>query len=217
VTTLAWFALAVAGALVGVLVNGIVEWFPWLARQIVHGAARLLQPPWRARYRDEWLAELDALPTGGVTRLVWAIWVLLCAPGVRSARERSAEPKEVLPVLPLNTVEGMVQLLRQRADVRASLEDVFTHRALDHDESQPRFADLPVEIDQLYIDSVDNISNLDVVGIHELPDGTLDVEVTLDLAASLGVYVHKSEAFPHEGADIDSPITTGTKDSLSVH
>ncbi len=128
--------------------------------------------------------------------------VLLGAPLVRFVLDRGEELEQALPILARNTVEGMTQLLRNRADVLASLEEVFTLRAMEHDESQPRFAGLPVQVDQFYVDSVDGVSDVDVMQVLEVGDGTFDVEVILDLAASLDVYVRKSEAFAYEGDDI---------------
>jgi hypothetical protein len=50
---------------------------PWLARKLVSQAARRLPEPFDERYSEEWLAELDAMPDGGVTTLVFAFCIRL--------------------------------------------------------------------------------------------------------------------------------------------
>jgi hypothetical protein len=48
---------------------------PWLARKLVRKAARRLPGPHADRYEEEWLAELDAMPDGGLATLAFAFFI----------------------------------------------------------------------------------------------------------------------------------------------
>lgn len=50
--------LAVAAALLGLIVNELYGWLPWLGARLVRRAARFLPDEYRERYEEEWLAEL---------------------------------------------------------------------------------------------------------------------------------------------------------------
>jgi hypothetical protein len=58
------------------LLSEFTDWCPWLATRLVQRAARLLPEPNRARYEEEWLAELHEVP-GRLAKLAVAV-SLLC-------------------------------------------------------------------------------------------------------------------------------------------
>jgi hypothetical protein len=71
---------------------------PHMARGLVRLAARLIPPAHRARYRQEWLAELDELEGLQLTMLATAARILLFAPttgrALRASRGSVASRKE---------------------------------------------------------------------------------------------------------------------------
>jgi hypothetical protein len=85
--------LAVAVALLlPLLQQDAFEWCYWLAERLVRRAARRLPPAHRHRYAEEWLAELAALRDRNLSALLWALWVVACAPSVgRGLREEPAD------------------------------------------------------------------------------------------------------------------------------
>lgn len=69
-----WLALAVVS---GIVSAEAVAWCAPLQRALLRRAAAALPQRHRARYQEEWYAELDALPKGPVTRLVFALSLVL--------------------------------------------------------------------------------------------------------------------------------------------
>ena len=65
---------------------------PCMARRLVRLAARLLPPAHRARYRQEWLAELEELEELQLTMLATATRILLFAPTTGWALRASSGP-----------------------------------------------------------------------------------------------------------------------------
>jgi hypothetical protein len=47
----------------------------WLARKLVRRAARRPPGPYADRYEEEWLAELDAMPDGGLATLAFTFFI----------------------------------------------------------------------------------------------------------------------------------------------
>jgi glutamate synthase domain-containing protein 3 len=70
------------------LLSELTECSPWLAARLIQRAANRLGPPYRARYEEEWLAELNEVP-GNLTKLAMAVQVLV------RARATSRELKEL--------------------------------------------------------------------------------------------------------------------------
>jgi hypothetical protein len=69
-TAILWVLGALAAAAVAEeMLGGVI----YLCRRILRRAARRLPLEHRARYAEEWEAELLALPGGPVTKLVWAL------------------------------------------------------------------------------------------------------------------------------------------------
>jgi hypothetical protein len=62
------------------LLSEFTDWCPWLAGRLVRRAARLLPERNRARYEEEWLAELHEVP-GRLAKL--AVAVSICCGAVR--------------------------------------------------------------------------------------------------------------------------------------
>jgi lipopolysaccharide/colanic/teichoic acid biosynthesis glycosyltransferase len=91
--------LAVVTTMVTLLVTEGYGWLPWLAARAITWATRLLPEEHRERYEEEWLGELEALPTKGVTSLLFALRILAAAPKTAralSARLRSPVTKRAL-------------------------------------------------------------------------------------------------------------------------
>ena len=65
---LVWVLLALASAVLGA---ELVAWSGPLQRWVLRSAARALPPFVRERYYEEWLAELQEVPDGPVTRALW--------------------------------------------------------------------------------------------------------------------------------------------------
>jgi hypothetical protein len=80
-----WLFLIIAGGFVQIVLAELCAWFPWLAARLIHRAATWLPEQSRARYRDEWLAELDVVPGLGLSQLLFACRVLIRAPATRMA------------------------------------------------------------------------------------------------------------------------------------
>jgi lipopolysaccharide/colanic/teichoic acid biosynthesis glycosyltransferase len=76
VSVLAFLMTAVVMPL---LVTEFAAWLPWLASRMIRGAARALPRSQRARYLAEWQAELEALPGGNLTQLLFAIRICMGA------------------------------------------------------------------------------------------------------------------------------------------
>jgi hypothetical protein len=62
---------------VPVLLTEFTDWLPWIAARLVRRAAARLPAERRARYAEEWAAELSALPGGKLTKLAFGL--RLCA------------------------------------------------------------------------------------------------------------------------------------------
>jgi hypothetical protein len=71
--------------LLPLILQEFVDWCPWLASRMIRVASQALPPAFRDRYRDEWLAEMEELPGGRLTRLAFAVRVLVTAPRTRGA------------------------------------------------------------------------------------------------------------------------------------
>lgn len=80
-----WLVLVFAAALLNLVLAELFDWFPWIAERIVQRAVRKLQPEVQARYSDEWLAELEAVPGRGLSKLLWSVQVWARAPKVSEA------------------------------------------------------------------------------------------------------------------------------------
>ena len=74
-----WLALVVGAAVVNLVVADIAGWLPWIAERIIKRAARVLPMQSRDRYEQEWLAELDVLPGGDISQIVFSIRLRLRA------------------------------------------------------------------------------------------------------------------------------------------
>lgn len=69
-----WVVLALVSGLVGA---EIVGWCAPLQRALIRRAAAVLPSQERARYVEEWYAELEALPQAPITRLLWVLSLVL--------------------------------------------------------------------------------------------------------------------------------------------
>src|SRR5579884_902885 len=83
----AWLAAAGITVAVKILADELLDWFPWLAERVVERAAGRMPPQLSERYREEWLGELGAVPGRGVSKLVFALRVLLRAGSTAGALE----------------------------------------------------------------------------------------------------------------------------------
>jgi hypothetical protein len=76
-------AAAVIASVVSLLLAEGLAWFPWLAERLIRHATGALPAGERERWRTEWLAELEAIPGLGISKLVWAINVTAGVPSLR--------------------------------------------------------------------------------------------------------------------------------------
>ncbi len=84
---------AFAGGFANAVVAEAFGWLPWLSARIIKRAARLLPAGERDRWREEWLAELEALPVSGISSLVFALRILVRAPAVARALTDTPEAR----------------------------------------------------------------------------------------------------------------------------
>jgi len=110
-----WLVLVSAPALLNLVLAELFDWFPWIAERIVQRAVRKLPPEAQARYSDEWLAELEAVPGRGLSKLLWSVQVRVRAPkvseaiaGVRRVRGGSFAAKRAIDVIVAGLVYGSV-------------------------------------------------------------------------------------------------------------
>jgi hypothetical protein len=87
-----WLAGFGLGVVVPLLLSEFLDWCPWLARRLVHRAAWRLPDPDRARYQEEWLAELGQVP-GKLAPLTMAL-------GIAARAGRLGRVLQGRPVLP---------------------------------------------------------------------------------------------------------------------
>lgn len=80
-----WLAIGVISALVNLLLGEFFGWFPWMASRLIRHASGQLPSDVRVRYEDEWLAELEAIPSMGISSLLFAMRVRVRAPKVKRA------------------------------------------------------------------------------------------------------------------------------------
>jgi hypothetical protein len=66
------------GVLVPLLLNEFMDWCPWLSERLIRRAARRLPDADRARYQEEWLAELGEVP-GKLAPLTMALGIVVRA------------------------------------------------------------------------------------------------------------------------------------------
>jgi hypothetical protein len=112
------WTLAAAVSLLGAILLPMVQQefmnaCPRMARGLVRLAARLIPPAHRARYREEWLVELDELEGLQLTMLATAARILLFAPmmrwALRAPRGSVASRKEPDGVKRLFELGGFVR------------------------------------------------------------------------------------------------------------
>lgn len=97
-----WLTLLVAAAVINLIAAEIFDWFPWLAERLIRRAVHRLPPDTRERYLDEWLGELDAVPGRGVSRLLFAAFVL--AGAAKVSHELAGSPGGSITSLALKRV-----------------------------------------------------------------------------------------------------------------
>lgn len=81
-TALGWVALAVLAAMLGA---EAIAWCRPVHRWMLRRAAAVLPVDQRDRYLEEWLAELQEVPDGPVTRSLWALRILLSRHAIAQA------------------------------------------------------------------------------------------------------------------------------------
>ncbi len=95
----------VTAVLLPMLLAELGDWCPWLAKRLVRWSARRLRSPEdRARYEEEWVANLDEVP-GKLSRLVAALGYLVSVPRMRATLGQSQSPQTT----PLDAATGLPQ------------------------------------------------------------------------------------------------------------
>jgi lipopolysaccharide/colanic/teichoic acid biosynthesis glycosyltransferase len=85
-----WVLGALAAAAIA---EEILGWVTPMCRRVLRRGARRLPGEWRARYAEEWEAELLALPGGPVTKLAWTIRTRVGVRALNAALARSRQPR----------------------------------------------------------------------------------------------------------------------------
>ena len=72
-----WFVLTLLGAFIQVVVAELLGWADRLAQRMISRAARGFPECSRSRYENEWLAELEAFPGLGISKMIFAfrVWI----------------------------------------------------------------------------------------------------------------------------------------------
>lgn len=83
-----WILIAIAGACIQLVVAEVFDWFPWLAVRIIRFATASLPEQSRARWEAEWLAELDAVPGKGISKVLFALSTVKGVPRLRVTLDR---------------------------------------------------------------------------------------------------------------------------------
>ena len=116
------WAFAATGVLLPLLLAEFGDWCPWLAGHVVRWSARrLADPAARARYEEEWLANLNEVP-GKLARLAAALGYAANIPRMRWSLGRAA------PSLPGPGYAELASALDLKAG-SALLERALTHRS----------------------------------------------------------------------------------------
>jgi hypothetical protein len=71
--------------LTALVTDDVKGWLPHIARGMTRSAARRLPPDHRERYKEEWLAELEAYSDRRLTALFRACWLWLGARAMKAA------------------------------------------------------------------------------------------------------------------------------------
>ena len=117
----AW-AFVATGVLLPLLLAEFGDWCPWLAGHIVRWSARQLADPGaRARYEEEWLANLSEVP-GKLARMAAALGYAANIPQMRWSLRSSAPP------LCNPDYAGLISALNLKVS-SALLENALTHRS----------------------------------------------------------------------------------------
>jgi hypothetical protein len=103
--------------LVPVLVGECVDWFPWVGTRLIRLAAKRLPVKYRARYEEEWQAELNALPGGKLTRLLFGLRIYAGArsTGAELQVENATEAAEHVLATAQQIAMEAIDLARQEA------------------------------------------------------------------------------------------------------
>ena len=80
-----WLLALVIAMILKFIVADLFAGLPWLAKQIIRLAARLLPERDRERWEAEWIAESEAVPGRGFLAVLFALGVLVRAPATRAA------------------------------------------------------------------------------------------------------------------------------------
>jgi Domain of unknown function (DUF5753) len=92
--------LVLTTLLMPLTVQWVTEQAPFLARRITCGAARILPPADRDRYRDEWIAELEEMERQSISQLAASVRILLSAPSMRLALRAGRDAQHGTEMLP---------------------------------------------------------------------------------------------------------------------
>jgi hypothetical protein len=192
----------IAAILLPVVLAEFGEVSPWLARRIVTAATRLLPSPrMRARYAEEWAADLERVP-GKVTKLAYAITLIAAtapalgrralqaerqAPGMRAAYQRA--------VALLNPRDLSSASLQPVVDILASALG-FAHSALNMADGRGNYTCAalcgPEDLRRVLTDKSMPKQNVEMLLAHADPWGNL--RFLRQFPPDIAVIVHFAEA-----------------------
>ncbi|MFF4026306.1 hypothetical protein ACFYY5_25995 [Nocardia elegans] len=95
-------AIAGGGMLTTVFKEEVTGWSKTFPGLIIRSAAKTLGQPHSARFEEEWLAELEQIPGGPVTKSVWAahIWIGRNKTAKELAESESAQRSVTIHLVP---------------------------------------------------------------------------------------------------------------------
>jgi hypothetical protein len=88
--TLLWWVLGVLAA--AAISEELLGWVDTICRVVLRRGARRLPGEWRARYAEEWEAELLATPGGPITKIVWTLRTRFAVRAIAAVRTASQPP-----------------------------------------------------------------------------------------------------------------------------
>jgi hypothetical protein len=129
-----WFLGAfVVPLLVSLWHQEVYAWCPNLAKRLIFLASFLVPREHRARYRNEWLAELDTLEGKNLSQVLFALGIILSAPRTRLALIASPSRSnkwlkglsQAIPVWPRQERRRLTALVEELADRQSELKDAI--------------------------------------------------------------------------------------------
>jgi PIN domain len=132
---------------------------------------------------------LDELEARGLSRT-----------GVRRIRSIS-DYTDTLPTISEKQLE-FEHLASTPGPIRDFLLSAIEAEAFDYSEDQTSVIGLRLDVDQLFIDSVDGLGEVKVAAARQLEDDVIALNLVVEAQATLEVHVWKADAYGYDGDDL---------------